>query len=67
MGVILPGVERDVIFTQFFCGIGTSQYDFFFCGSGTGEVWKSTPVSPSISYYCLLTEAVYRPPLGAPK
>ncbi len=55
MGVILPGVERDVIFTQFFCGIGT------------GEVWKSTPVSPSISYYCLLTEAVYRPLLGAPK
>ncbi len=46
MGVILPGVERDGIFPQFFNGIGTS----FFCGSGTGEVWKSTPLSPSALY-----------------
>ncbi len=35
MGVILPGVKRDGIFPQ------------FFCGSGTGEVWEFTPVSPS--------------------
>ncbi len=44
MGFILPGLERDRIFPQFFRGIGMGQD--FFCGSGTGEVWKSTPVSP---------------------
>ncbi len=50
MGVILPEVERDGIFPQFFRGIGTGR-DFFFCGSGAGEVWKSTPVSPSIAMH----------------
>ncbi len=45
MGVILPGVERDGIFPQFFLGLGWDA--IFFCGSGTGEVWKSTPVLPS--------------------
>ncbi len=45
MGVILPGVERDGIFPQFFMGLGRDE--ILFCGSGTGEVWKSTPVLPS--------------------
>ncbi len=31
MGVILLGVERDGIFPQIFCGIGTGR-DFFFVG-----------------------------------
>ncbi len=36
MGVLLPGLERDGIFPQFFHGIGTGR-DFFY-GSETGEV-----------------------------
>ncbi len=36
MGVILPGVERDGIFPQFFVGLGREEINF--CGSGTGEV-----------------------------
>ncbi len=27
--------------------MGLGRDEIFFCGSGTGEVWKSTPVSPS--------------------
>ncbi len=36
MGVILPGVERDGIFPQFFVGLGREEINF--CGSETGEV-----------------------------
>ncbi len=46
MGVILPGVERDVIFTQFFCGIGTSQDDIFFVGVGRERFENPLPCHP---------------------
>ncbi len=36
MGVILPGLERDGIFPQFFMGLG--QDKIIFCGSGMAEV-----------------------------
>ncbi len=42
MGVILPGVERDGIFPQFFRGIGTGR-DNFFVGVGRERFENSLP------------------------
>ncbi len=39
---------------------GTGFSPSFFCGSGTGEVWKSTPVSPSNGGAWNLTEILHR-------
>ncbi len=36
MGVILPGVERDGIFPQFFRGIGTGRDKFLWEWDGRG-------------------------------
>ncbi len=36
MGVILPGVERDVIFPHFFRGIGTGRDKFLWEWDGRG-------------------------------
>ncbi len=36
MGVILPGVEQDGIFPQFFCGIGTRRDKFLWEWDGRG-------------------------------
>ncbi len=46
MGVILPGVERDGIFPQFFRGIGTGRDTFLWEWDGRGFL-EFTPVSPS--------------------
>ncbi len=37
MGVILPGVERDGIFPQFFRGIGTGRDSSLWCILETGD------------------------------
>ncbi len=47
MGVILPGVERDGIFPQFFRGIGTGR-DSFFVGVGRERFENSLPCHPLV-------------------
>ncbi len=48
MGVILPGLERDRIFSQFFRGIGTGR-DFFFVGVGRERFENPLPCHPLLS------------------
>ncbi len=49
VGVILPGVERDGIFPQFFRGIGTGR-DYFFVRVGRERFENSLPCHP---LYCI--------------
>ncbi len=49
MGVILPGVERDGIFPQFFVGLGREEIHFV--GVGRERFENSLPCHPLVCVY----------------